>query len=114
LTVGFTHNIHFNFINISIHTGLKKGEFIEGNKDLRSYVFCVAQMTGTLSKKNEINEQKLFSQVENLLPPELKEHSLASWEACKTTQQGIPDKYERLYKITKCFYQVNPSKFIFP
>ncbi|KAL7034184.1 hypothetical protein ACKWTF_007880 [Chironomus riparius] len=94
--------------------GLKKGKFIESNKELKSYVFCVAQMSGILSKRNEVNEQKMMSQIENLLPEEYKDHSLTVWNACKTTQQGIPDKFDRIFKLTKCFYDVDPAKFIFP
>lgn len=98
----------------SYHTGLKKGLFLESNSDLKSYVFCVAQMSGILSKKNEINEQKMLSQIDNLLPPELKQHTLDVWNACKAKQQGIPDKYDRIFILTKCFYDFNPAKFVFP
>lgn len=94
--------------------GLKKGKFIESSKELKSYVFCVAQMSGIMSKKNEISEQKMMSQIENLLPVEMKAHTLAVWDACKAQQQGIPDKYDRIFKLTKCFYEFNPEKFTFP
>jgi hypothetical protein len=95
-------------------TGLKKGIFVESNSELKSYVFCVAQMSGILSKKNEISEQKMMSQIDNLLPLELKQHSLAAWSACKTKQQGIVDKFDRIFVLTKCFYDFNPTKFMFP
>lgn len=55
--------------------GLKKGSFPE-NKDLKCYTLCVAQMAGTLSKKNEISATKTLGQIENLIPLEIKEHSL--------------------------------------
>jgi len=71
-------------------------------------------MSGTLSKRNEVNEQKMMSQIENLLPVQLKEHSLAVWNSCKTVQQGVPDKFDRIFKLTKCFYDFDPSKFIYP
>lgn len=32
-------------------------------------------MAGTLSKKNEISATKTLSQIENLMPLEIKEHS---------------------------------------
>lgn len=93
---------------------MKKGEFIESNKELKSYVFCVAQMSGILSKKNEVSEQKMMGQIENFIPNEMKEHSLAVWNSCKSVQLNIPDKFDRIFKITKCFYDFNPQKFIFP
>lgn len=55
--------------------GMKKGEFPE-NKDLKCYTLCVAQMAGTTSKKNEISTPKTLAQIENLIPLEIKEHSL--------------------------------------
>lgn len=54
--------------------GMKKGQFPE-NKDLKCYTLCVAQMAGTLSKKNEISAAKTLGQIENLMPLEIKEHS---------------------------------------
>jgi PBP/GOBP family len=54
--------------------GMKKGLFPE-NKDLKCYTLCVAQMAGTLSKKNEISASKTLAQIENLMPLEIKEHS---------------------------------------
>ncbi|KAG5681584.1 hypothetical protein PVAND_011000 [Polypedilum vanderplanki] len=94
--------------------GLKTGMFIDNNIELKSYVFCVAQMSGIMSKKNEISEQKILSQIENLLPVELKQNSIAVWNACKSKQQGIPDKLDRIFVLTKCFYDFNPEKFVFP
>ena len=55
--------------------GMKKGQFPE-DKDLKCYTLCVAQMAGTMSKKNEISASKTLAQIENLIPTELKEHSL--------------------------------------
>lgn len=55
--------------------GMKRGNFPEENKDLKCYTFCVAQMAGTLSKKNEISATKTLAQIENLIPLEIKEHS---------------------------------------
>lgn len=56
----------------------------------------------------------MMGQIENLLPDEMKEHSLAAWKACKALQQTITDKFERIFKLTKCFYEYNPQKFVFP
>ncbi|XP_070492158.1 general odorant-binding protein 72 [Chironomus tepperi] len=103
-----------NNLSDELIDGLKKGKFDESNKDLKSYVFCVAQMSGILSKRNEVNEQKMMSQIQNLLPDKMKEHSLAVWNECKTAQQGIPDKLDRIFKLTKCFYDVDPAQFVFP
>lgn len=94
--------------------GLKKGNFDESNKDLKCYTFCVVQMSGTLSKKNEVSEQKTLSQIDNLLPDELKELGRAVWEACKLSQKGIPDKCDRIFKFVHCMYNFAPDKFLFP
>lgn len=105
---------HILLIQASLFAGLKKGKFDESNKELKSYVFCVAQMTGILSKKNEVNEQKMMSQIENLLPEQMKAHSLYVWNECKALQKTIADKFDRIFRLTKCFYDVDPAKFIFP
>lgn len=93
---------------------MKKGKFDESNQDLKCYTFCVAQMSGTLSKKNEVSGPKMQSQIDNLLPDELKEHGRAIWEACQTSQKGIAEKCDRLFKFTRCMYNLAPDKFIFP
>lgn len=94
--------------------GLKKGKFDESNKDLKCYTFCVAQMSGTLSKKNEVSAQKMQSQMDSLLPDELREHAKAIMDTCISTQKGIPDKCDRLFKFTHCMYDLDPNKFLFP
>lgn len=95
-------------------SGLKKGKFVDDNNDLKCYTHCVAQMAGTLSKKNEISPQKALSQIENLLPTELKEHSIKTFEACKDVQKGYKEACDRIYYTTKCMYDFNPEKFLFP
>lgn len=94
--------------------GLKKGLFLDDNKDLKCYTMCVAQMAGTLSKKNEISTQKTLSQIENLLPTELKEFSLKVFEACKDVQKGYKDGCDRVFYTTKCMYEFSPERFMFP
>lgn len=71
-------------------------------------------MSGTLSKKNEVSEQKTLSQIENLLPDEIKEHIRKMWQACKSSQQGIADKCDRIFSFTHCMYNFSPEKFLFP
>lgn len=94
--------------------GLKKGNFDEGSNELKCYTFCVSQMSGILSKKNDISEQKMLSQIENLLPDEIKEHGRNVWTNCKSAQQGIPEKCDRLFKFIHCMYNISPQKFLFP
>lgn len=94
--------------------GLKKGKFDESNMNLKCYTLCVFQMSGTLSKKNEVSEQKTLSQIDNLLPDELREHGRAVFQACKSSQQGIPEKCDRIFKFTHCMYNFSPDKFLFP
>lgn len=94
--------------------GLKKGKFDESNRDLKCYTFCVAQMSGTLSKKNEISGQKMLTQIDTLAPDEIKEHGRAVWEACKTSQQGISEKCDRVFAFTRCMYNLSPEKFLYP
>lgn len=71
-------------------------------------------MAGTLSKKNEISGPKTLSQIENLLPEELKEFSLKAFEACKDVQKGYKEACDRTFYSTKCLYEYNPEKFLFP
>ena len=71
-------------------------------------------MSGTLSKKNEISAQKMQSQIDNLLPDELKEHAKAIMEACLSSQKGISEKCDRLFKFTRCMYDLDPDKFMYP
>lgn len=71
-------------------------------------------MAGTLSKKNEISAQKTLGQIENLLPTEVKEHSLKVFEACKDAQKGYKDPCDRTFYSAKCMYEYSPEKFLFP
>lgn len=100
--------------NFCFFVGLKKGKFVESNKDLKCYTLCVAQMAGTLSKKGEISAQKTLGQIENLIPTEIKEHSLKVFEACKDVQNSYKEPCDRTFFTTKCMYEFNPEKFLFP
>lgn len=93
---------------------MKKGEFIESNNNLKCYTLCIAQMAGTLSKKNEISAQKTLGQIENLLPTEIKEHLLKVFEKCKDVQNGYKEACDRTFYTAKCMYDFNPEKFLFP
>lgn len=101
-------------ISITTVPGLRKGAFVEDNKDLKCYTMCVAQMAGTLTKKNEISRQKTFAQIENLLPVELKAYMFEVAEACKNVQTGYKDPCDRTYYTAKCMYEFSPEKFLFP
>lgn len=101
-------------ISLSSVQGLKKGQFIENNNDLKCYTLCVAQMTGILSKKNELSHQKMVAQIEKLLPLEMKEQAMSTWMACKDVQSNYKEPCERLFYSTKCMYDFNPEKFMFP
>lgn len=100
-------------LNIS-GEGLKEGKFTETSKDLKCYTFCVAQMAGTLSKKNEVSYQKTQSQIQNLLPTEMKELSLKILDHCKSVQDNYADKCDRTFFTSKCAYDYAPEKFFFP
>lgn len=71
-------------------------------------------MAGTLSKKNEISAPKTLGQIQNLLPLEIREHSLKVFEACKDVQNGYKDACDRTFYTSKCMYDFNPAKFLFP
>lgn len=36
-----------------------------------------------MTKKKDFNEAKIKTQVDLMLPAEMKEHALKAWEACK-------------------------------
>lgn len=63
--------------------GIKKGEFIEGNKDLKCYTLCIAQMAGTVTKRNDLSYPKVVAQIDSMLPVEIKEMARKVLEACK-------------------------------
>lgn len=108
----FSHSIVT--VRYSVFLGMKKGIFSEENKDLKCYTLCVAQMAGTLSKKSEISVSKTLGQIENLLPAEIKEHSLKVFQACKEVQNGYKEPCDRTFYTAKCMYNFNPKKFFFP
>lgn len=101
-------------LDISIIAGLHRGEFDDSNKDLKCYTMCVAQMAGTLTKKSEISYPKTLSQIENLMPAEVKAHSLKVLEVCKNVQNGYKEACDRTFYTAKCIYEFNPEKFLFP
>jgi len=101
-------------LNDLAFVGLKKGQFLESNQDLKCYTLCIAQMAGTLTRKNEISAQKTLSQIENLIPLEIKDHSLKVFEACKDVQKGYKEPCDRTFYTTKCMYDISPEKFLFP
>nr|QGW50689.1 odorant-binding protein 25 [Propsilocerus akamusi] len=103
-----------NKVSNELIDGLKRGEFLDDNKDLKCYTLCVAQMAGTLSKRNEISAQKMLSQIENLMPVEVKYHMQKAFEACKDVQNSYTKPCDRTFFIAKCMYEFNPNKFIFP
>lgn len=71
-------------------------------------------MSGTMTKKNEISAQKTLSQIESVLPVEVKEHSLKVFEACKDVQKNYKDPCDRTFYSIKCMYDFDPNKFFFP
>ena len=71
-------------------------------------------MAGTMSKKNEISAQKTLGQIENLFPSEIKEYSLKVFEKCKNVQTRYKEACDRTFYTTKCMYDFNPEKFMFP
>lgn len=92
--------------------GLKQGKFVE-DQSLKCYTLCVQQMTGTLNKKNDVSEQKAMSQL-NLMPPELKDHMMKVFDICKDAGKGYKDPCDKTFYNTKCFYDLDPEKFLFP
>lgn len=84
------------------------------DQNLKCYTLCVQQMTGTLNKKNELSQQKVMSQIENLMPPEMKDHMLKVFETCKDSGKGYKDPCDKTFYGAKCFYDLDPGKFMFP
>jgi hypothetical protein len=70
-------------------------------------------MTGILNKKNELSHQKIMSQMA-LLPPDIQEHSKVTFETCKDVGKNYKEACDRLFYSTKCMYEVDPAKFLFP
>lgn len=70
-------------------------------------------MAGTM-KKSEISEQKTINQIDNVFPTEMKENSRKVFEVCKNVQFNYKDPCDRVFYSTKCMYEFNPEKFVFP
>lgn len=93
---------------------IKNGGFEEGNKDLKCYIKCIADMAGTTTKKGDLDMKKSMTQVDNVLPDEIKEHARAALNACKDVPKGYKDPCEKLFYTAKCSYDFGPDKFMFP
>ncbi|XP_031628177.1 general odorant-binding protein 72-like [Contarinia nasturtii] len=103
-----------NNIDPALVDGLHRGEWPDDNKDLKCFALCIAQTSGTLTKKNELSEQKVKKQILTQLPVNLRELALGALEACKDIQKGYKDPCDRMYYSTKCLYDYSPDNFLYP
>lgn len=96
------------------YDALRAGNLDNDSKDMRCYTTCVAQMTGTvrsignemsrlkalpitlalslslpmqITKKKEINFDKVLAQLDTMLPPDLKEPAIEAVNACRTVRK---------------------------
>ncbi|KAJ6635219.1 General odorant-binding protein lush [Pseudolycoriella hygida] len=100
------------FLELDELDGLRKGVFVDENKDLKCYTLCIAQMAGTITKKNEINLEKTIKQLEAMVPPDLKDLAIETVTACKDVQKQYKDPCDKTYYSAKCGYERQPDKFI--
>lgn len=73
----------FPSLTTDVLDAVKSGGFDDGNKDLKCYIRCVAEMAGTLTKKSDLDVKKSTIQIDSVLPAEIREHARATLDACK-------------------------------
>lgn len=44
---------------------------------------CLAEMTGTMTKKGDLDVKKALTQIESVLPAEMRDQAKKTLEACK-------------------------------
>ncbi|XP_055908015.1 general odorant-binding protein lush [Eupeodes corollae] len=93
---------------------MRYGKFVENNMELKCYSKCIAQLAGTLTKKGEFSFQKALAQIPIILPPEIQGTAKSALEACKEIQKGYTDTCEKVFYVTKCVHDFDPSSFKFP
>nr|AWC08433.1 odorant-binding protein 22 [Bradysia odoriphaga] len=93
--------------------GLRKGVFLE-DRELKCYTLCIAQMAGTITRKNEISLEKTIKQLESMLPPDIKQLAIETVTLCKDVQKQYKDPCDKTFYSAKCGYELQPDKFMFP
>lgn len=87
-----------------------------------------------LNKKGDVVEAKVMKQINTVLPEQLREHATAALQHCKDVCKysinwhpkinhfnlilflalKYKDHCEKAYYSTKCMYEFNPQKFVYP
>uniref|UniRef100_T1GG21 Kazal-like domain-containing protein n=1 Tax=Megaselia scalaris TaxID=36166 RepID=T1GG21_MEGSC len=78
-------------------------------KDLKCYVRCVYQMSGTLGKKGELNLQKSLAQIPLLVPKEMQEEYKNAIRTCADTHKSHKDSCDKTWAQTICTRDLNPE-----
>lgn len=73
-------------------------------------------MAGTLDRKNQLSVQKIQTQIDTVMPAELRDTAQRVLAACKDTftNSKIKDTCEKAFISTKCMYDFDPAGFTFP
>ncbi|XP_053677353.1 general odorant-binding protein lush-like [Anopheles nili] len=92
---------------------LRKGIF-EEDRELKCYTACIAKMIGTLNKKGEINVPKMLTQMDVMMPPDIKEKAKEAIQACRDVQAQYKDTCDKTFYSTKCLAEYDGEVFMFP
>lgn len=73
-------------------------------------------MAGLLDRKNQLSAQKIQTQIDTMMPSELKQTAQLSLDACKDSfiNSKTKDACERTFYSTKCMYDFDPANFLYP
>uniref|UniRef100_A0A1B0D4L5 Uncharacterized protein n=2 Tax=Phlebotomus papatasi TaxID=29031 RepID=A0A1B0D4L5_PHLPP len=91
---------------------VNKGNFPD-DRSLKCYANCMLEMTQTVSR-GRINYRMSLTQIDLLLPEEMKESAKKTLDACRGSMKGIKDYCEASYNYVQCMYKVNRKYFYFP
>lgn len=95
------------------------GEYIQTQTNwnkFQCYTMCIAQMAGLLDRKNQFSVPKIQTQIDTVMPIEMKETAIRVLDACKGTftNPKIKDSCEKVFISTKCMYDFDPASFMYP
>nr|QUP79506.1 odorant binding protein 13 [Monochamus saltuarius] len=84
------------------------GEFVE-EPIMKSYMTCLLVEGTLIDEKGEPN----LELAETLIPEKIKDESLKNIKSCYVTHRDVKELEEKIFKVFKCYYDLNPDIFIF-
>ncbi|CAD7082604.1 unnamed protein product [Hermetia illucens] len=100
-------------VSVEMLDNLRKGIFVE-DRELKCYTRCIAQMTGTLSKKGDIINQRMLAQIDIIVPDELRPLAREAFLHCQDVPKDYKESCDKVFYLTKCVQAYSPEHFKFP